>query len=279
MPKKRGFTLVEITIVLVVIGVITAILMPAAFHSTPDEDIMKFKKANSTLYQVINELVTSDKYYCNGDLGIKADCNTPIKNNPETRTYLCETIANLVSAKEVNCYTGSSNSKDHWLLSNENVFAVASLNDKSRVITEAKILATKQIFDQYCKEKASVIGKEITMTDNVVFHQTSASGFGSDTVSANQNNHLTEDLHLRYFTPPNIHPANYSDRDTGFDIAYKIFCIDIDGFDETEGSDNCDDVNDICPFGYGIRADGYILPGARAQEWLEKSIQSKGKEN
>ena len=29
------------------------------------------------------------------------------------------------------------------------------------------------------------------------------------------------------------------------------------------------------PFGYGIRVDGKIILGARAQEWLNKNIQDK----
>ena len=49
----KAFTLAEIMIVLVVIGILTAILLPAGFQSAPNENIMKFKKANTTLYRVI----------------------------------------------------------------------------------------------------------------------------------------------------------------------------------------------------------------------------------
>ena len=42
-----------------------------------------------------------------------------------------------------------------------------------------------------------------------------------------------------------------------------------------DSTSECDDIRDICPFGYGIRADGKILNGKRAEEWLEKSIQEK----
>jgi len=58
------------------------------------------------------------------------------------------------------------------------------------------------------------------------------------------------------------------------DINYKIFCIDADGIPKG-GDGGCNEVNDICPFGYGIRVDGKIIPGARADEWLKKSIQEK----
>ena len=70
---KKGFTLTEIMIALVVIGVITSILLPVAFNNIPNENVMKFKKGNATLAKVINELVTSGEYYKEGDLGIKAD--------------------------------------------------------------------------------------------------------------------------------------------------------------------------------------------------------------
>ena len=63
MSKKFGFTLAEIMIVLVVIGVITGILIPIAVQSLPDENVMKFKKAHTTFGNVIRESVTSDKYY------------------------------------------------------------------------------------------------------------------------------------------------------------------------------------------------------------------------
>ena len=64
----------------------------------------------------------------------------------------------------------------------------------------------------------------------------------------------------------------------GFDAIYKPVCIDVDGIPK-DGSKNCDDVKDICPFGYGIRADGKIISGARADEWMEKGFQKGSNEN
>ena len=70
---KNGFTLAEILIVLVVIGVLTSILLPVAIQSSPDEKVMKFKKGNATLGKVISELVNNDKYYADGDLGKRSN--------------------------------------------------------------------------------------------------------------------------------------------------------------------------------------------------------------
>ena len=60
--KKRAFTLAEVMIVLVVIGILTAILMPIAFQSAPDENILKFKKSNSTFGTVVRELINSEAF-------------------------------------------------------------------------------------------------------------------------------------------------------------------------------------------------------------------------
>ena len=65
---KKAFTLAEIMIVLTVIGILTAILLPVAFHSTPDEAAMKFKKANANLGTLVREMVSSEKYYKESDV-------------------------------------------------------------------------------------------------------------------------------------------------------------------------------------------------------------------
>ena len=46
--------------------------------------------------------------------------------------------------------------------------------------------------------------------------------------------------------------------------------MDIDGLGKNSTNSNCDNE---CPFGYGLREDGKIIAGARAQQWLQKSIQ------
>ncbi len=46
---------------------------------------------------------------------------------------------------------------------------------------------------------------------------------------------------------------------SGIETSYVVLCFDVDTADD-----------EIEPFSFGIRADGKVLPGARAQEWLEK---------
>ena len=87
-------------IVLTVIGVLTAILLPVAIQSSPDKNVMKFKKGNATLGKVISELVNNDKYYTDWVLGKYSN-----GNDIDSATYLCETMGDILSIKKINCST------------------------------------------------------------------------------------------------------------------------------------------------------------------------------
>ena len=230
MKKQKAFTLAEILIVLTVIGILTAILMPIAIQSAPDENILKFKKANATLGTVIRELVNSDRYYLDGDLGVKAD-GTLVND----ATYFCKTLAEVLNTKSVNC----ANTE-------------ASLNLSHLHAGEAPEgwgnEYVKKLVDDNCKNNTNA-GSEIITTDGIVIYQISpAFHFAKNYPGGTK----------RLFgAPPNTYDTS------GFDQIYKPICIDVDGINKGED-----------PFGYGIRADGKILTGKRADEWIEKSIQS-----
>ena len=221
---KKGFTLAEILIVLTVIGILTAILLPVAFQSAPDENVMKFKKANSTLGTIVRELINADKYYANGDFGIKRDGSAV-----SAATYFCESMADILSIKSKNC----SNTTN----------ATAAFADANNITT------AKANLDTWCKTYQTV-GAEIVTSDDVTWYQASpGSHFGS--VASGK----------RVFAAPNDTNPLHKDAN-GFDSAYKVLCIDVDGLNSGED-----------PFGFGIRADGRILPGARADLWTQKSVQ------
>ena len=263
--KIKGFTLAEVMITLTIIGIISAIAIPVAIHSKPDENLIKFKKGHETLAQVINTLITSDKYFA-GDLGIKADgtlITGEVGNSLYRDPYFCNTIADILNVKLKNCKEGvvSTISTGYCLLSNSDptgdVFTYT--------VTEETITETKNSFDDSCMYSGSARkGADIITADNISYFEYEPSiTFGK----------IDKYNNKRIFSPPSQFPANYAD-ENGFDIAYIVYCMDIDGI-PSGGSDNCDDKKDICPFGYGIRADGHIMTGKRADEWLKKDFHGE----
>ena len=247
---KKGFTLSEIMIALVVIGVITSILLPVAFNNVPNENVMKFKKGNATLAKVINELVTSGEYYTPGDLGVKADGALINNKNTNDKQYFCRTFGNLVNLKSISCpeYTGIQKTTVGGIY-----LGYDELNDGKKDV------------DKFCKKYQNDGHKEkILTTDNISYYTPSTLLMGmtmTDWYGATsdycKNNPQVCVENNRYFKGGN--PDDF-----GSDRIYAVFCMDIDGLNQGED-----------PFGYGIRVDGKILTGKRADEWLEKSIQDK----
>ncbi len=265
MQRKLAFSLAEIMITLTVIGIITAVIIPVAINSKPDENVMKFKKAHNTLYQVISELVNSDKYYLNGDLGIKPDGSLTDDAN-----YFTKAISDIVSTKSFNNITLAQDVGTYFSLAQNKEFYIDGTG-KIKItdcntnynfdITPEDIEEAKNSIDKRCLKREEAKGEEITTIDNIEYFQTGVASFGQIGYVRSAENKITF-CSKRFLSPPN-ETAFLSDQN-GFDIAYKIFCIDVDGFNKGED-----------PFGYGIRADGKIMTGARADSWLEKSIQGE----
>ena len=212
---KKAFTLTEIMIVLTIIGVITAVILPIGINAIPDENVMKFKKAHSTLNTIVRELVNSDKYYLNGEMNKTKD------NVDVTAGHLCNAMSDIVAVKTVSCKTSSTGQTGY-------------------VDMSSGLDTIKANVDKQCKDSNS---------------------------NANIGQFTTSDGILWYDANPTIHFASNSlatQTSNGFLSRYKVFCIDVDGAGAGED-----------PFGYGIRVDGKVITGARADEWIQKNIQGK----
>lgn len=60
---KKGFTLSEALITLVVLGIIAAVLVPAITKQAPDKNKIMFRKAYNTLQQAVSVLINDDANY------------------------------------------------------------------------------------------------------------------------------------------------------------------------------------------------------------------------
>ena len=276
MKNKFAFTLAEVMIVLAVIGVLSAVLIPAALNSGPNEDIAKFKNGHNAFLSAIRELVTSDKYYLDGDLGVKSNGELLWRHatNPEENAYFCQTFGDVISAKYVDCV--NSNAQGGQLIFQD---PLNDLPDWNSVYVKNGLPipiedkeTSKKTLDKTCKIqtfKKNISAKQF-ITPNGIWYYNPAPGTSFGALIAGNSVGRAASERLRIFSSPHEKPTFYDD--AGMDTAYKVLCMDIDGVPDNATKDDC--VNE-CPFGFGIRADGKIFNGAKADEWLEKSISQK----
>ena len=251
MLKKafKAFTLAEVMIVITIIGILSSILLPIAIQSTPDENIMKFKKGNNTLGIVIRELVNSDEYYLNGDLGKKADGNWVIESD-----YFCNTFSDVVSVKENKC------TKDLPASSNFRGFEAEDWHIK---YGDAEISVK---LDKKCKNEINEKENYIITADNIIFYEIdSGLSFGFDGNGTNLGCGFRNCYYAKWDRAGVNDAINYNNA-SSFYYIYKVFCMDVDGINKGED-----------PFGYGIRVDGKIITGAKADEWIKKNVQGENK--
>ena len=61
--KKRAFTLGEVLVTLMIVGVIAALIIPIIKNAQPDKQKLMFKKAYTNVERVVTELVNDDDLY------------------------------------------------------------------------------------------------------------------------------------------------------------------------------------------------------------------------
>lgn len=242
--KKNAFTLAEMLITLAVVGAIVAILLPSAVNIAPDEDVMRFKSANHTLGTVIKELVSSDKYFYQGSLAQKPD-----------ETYLTtvtETDPNNGADDNAKQQINQSNAnKQYFCNAFADVVSVVSNNCSSLTNGTASVNFT--LADDIYASNAQ--GTTIDTTCEGL-----KTGDYKPQILLSNGVGIFESNSNKTFADFNTPDGNgiYND--------YKIICLDID-VENTNASETI--------FGYGLRVDGKLVPGNKANAWMQKEINDK----
>ena len=122
-PKKKGFTLAEVMLTVVILSVIAIVVMPVITASRPSNEKVLLKKAYNTTEQVIAELAGNDRCYPT-DITLKDVNPTTFANNTSPSGFLnyrypandsmleytiLESFAGEGTSKGCNCYNTNHN--------------------------------------------------------------------------------------------------------------------------------------------------------------------------
>lgn len=94
--KKKGFTIAEVFIALIIIAVMTIMLFPSIQSSSPDQNKIMFRKTFNTLSQAVSNMSFDDVNYPESQTGTDSNSNTVMRgfnyttattNKDATNTY------------------------------------------------------------------------------------------------------------------------------------------------------------------------------------------------
>lgn len=238
--KKSAFTLAEIMIVFTVIGVLTAILVPALFTASPDQEKLRAKKAFNTLTRAVESLTNSGPYDTNGGILTSTSYAT---DADDRNAFFCNNLAEILNVKSVDC----------------------SHDDVNGAITSTTGCATfvddTTTRNRLCLEKTDDVADYEKLQNS--FDSACEAAFYQDDAPKGDFNIVTSDgimwgIQRTDFNNPQTITVN-SVTSPAF---YNLICIDVD---------NHNDAQFI--YGAGVRKDGKILVGTKLQEIVTEDYE------
>ena len=107
--KKRAFTLGEVLVTLMIVGVIAALIIPIIKNAQPDKQKLMFKKAYTNVERIVTEMVNDDDLYPEVGDYVGLDNTTDVKVNDTTytgNTKFCNLFAmkvNIIDDGAIHC--------------------------------------------------------------------------------------------------------------------------------------------------------------------------------
>lgn len=236
--KKRAFTLAEIMIVFTVIGILTAILIPALFNSSPDQQKLKARKAYNTLSRAVENLTNSGPYDTNDGL---LDSTSFATDEDDRNSFFCNNLAEILNVKSSDCSEDDANDGITNTSDTDCVAFTTSTSRKRLCLTTTTSNSTTTVnyetlqdaFDAACEaayySSGTASGDYNIETADGVLWGIQRTDFSN-----------TSEITVNSVTSPSF---------------YNLICIDVDDHSDSD-----------YVYGAGIRKDGKILIGTKLQE-------------
>ncbi len=172
MDKKFAFTLAELMITFAIIGVLTAILIPSLFKSTPNEEILKAKKAFNTFSRAMENLTNSGVYTDNG--GILTSTSF-VSDADSQEQFFCNNLIDTINVKKADCTKNKVEdaiqdkvSSNCDLASGSPTYVCAKLTSEGKNVDLPQL---QKDLDTVCKNWKATVGTDYNFatTDNVLW--------------------------------------------------------------------------------------------------------------
>ncbi len=248
--SRKAFTLAEVMIVFTVIGVLSAILIPTLFTSTPEQQKLKAKKAFNTITRAVESLTNSGPYdVTNGILESKSYIQGTDQADIDSRNrFFCNNLSEILNVRKSDCSLDNVNNNLSPSVScpSGSAFTGESAG-RNALCMEAK--SDNSAFDYENFQKA------LDTSCEAFWNAVDKDGYNLKTAD-----NVLWGVQLTDFS----HDASILLGGINTPVFYNLICID---------TANHNDIDYV--FGAGVRKDGKIVVGEKLQKLLDEDDENE----